>query len=168
MRPRSLPVLEVIVVEKLSYKYMLKGRDISTNRRFECSCLLQGNILYVIQEADSHSVLLELSKLFFDGTVALHFANFLHMVKTMSESGSTLEQIEFFIVNNQKVSCLNRNLFGPSLHRLWRRKYLVPQQFNSNLRKNPVASSSVRGTQESFQATHRIILKQPLILGPLT
>ncbi|KAF7058669.1 hypothetical protein CFC21_065677 [Triticum aestivum] len=99
----KLSSLEVIVVEKLSYKYMLKGRDSSCEGRFECSCLLQGNILYATQEADSHSILLEISKLFFDGSVDLHFANFLHMVKTMSESGSAVEQIEFFIVNNQKV-----------------------------------------------------------------
>uniref|UniRef100_A0A8R7UHZ9 Protein NO VEIN C-terminal domain-containing protein n=2 Tax=Triticum urartu TaxID=4572 RepID=A0A8R7UHZ9_TRIUA len=99
----KLSSLEVIVVEKLSYKYMLKGRDSSCEGRFECSCLLQGNILYATQEADSHSILLEISKLFFDGSVDLHFANFLHMVKTMSKSGSAVEQIEFFIVNNQKV-----------------------------------------------------------------
>ena len=40
----KLSSLEVIVVEKLSYKYMLKGRDSSCEGRFECSCLLQVSI----------------------------------------------------------------------------------------------------------------------------
>lgn len=102
----KLSSLEVIVVQKLFFKYMLKGRDSSSKRRFECHCLLQGNILYATQEADSHSVLLELSRLFFGGSGDLHFANFLHMVKTMSESGSTMDQIEFFILNNQRVPVL--------------------------------------------------------------
>jgi len=102
----KLSSLEVIVVQKLFFKYMLKGRDSSSKRRFECHCLLQANILYATQEADSHSVLLELSRLFFGGSGDLHFANFLHMVKIMSESGSTMDQIEFFIACNQKVPVL--------------------------------------------------------------
>ncbi|XP_040378026.1 protein NO VEIN isoform X2 [Oryza brachyantha] len=95
--------LQVIIVEKLFHKYKLKGRESSSNRRFKCNCLLQGNILYATQEADSHSLFLELSRLFFDGSADLHFANFLHMVKTMADSGTTAEQIESFIVNNQNV-----------------------------------------------------------------
>lgn len=46
---------------------------------------------------------MELSRLFFDGAPELHFANFLHMITTMAESGSTEEQIEFFILNSQKM-----------------------------------------------------------------
>ncbi|KAF0912690.1 hypothetical protein E2562_018941 [Oryza meyeriana var. granulata] len=95
--------LQVIVVEKLFHKYKLKGRESSSKRRFKCNCLLQGNNLYATQEADSHSMFLELSRLFFDGSPDLHFANFLHMVKTMADSGTTAEQIESFIVNNQNV-----------------------------------------------------------------
>jgi hypothetical protein len=64
---------------------------------------LQGDTLYATQEADSHSVFLELSRIFFDGSHDLHFANFLHMIKTMAESGTHAEQIETFIVNNQNV-----------------------------------------------------------------
>jgi hypothetical protein len=64
---------------------------------------LQGNTLYATQDADPHSVFLELSRIFFDGSPDLHFANFLHMIKTMAESGTTAEQIESFIINNQNV-----------------------------------------------------------------
>jgi len=64
---------------------------------------LQGDTLYATQDADSHSVFLELSRIFFDGSPDLHFANFLHMIKTMAESGTHAEQIESFIVNNQNV-----------------------------------------------------------------
>ncbi|KAL5208998.1 hypothetical protein ABZP36_004621 [Zizania latifolia] len=99
----KLSSLQVIVVEKLFHKYKLKGRESSSKRRFKCNCILQGNRLYATQEADSHSVFLELSRLFFDGSPDLHFANFLHMVKTMANSGTTAEQIESFIVNNQNV-----------------------------------------------------------------
>nr|ABF99415.1 expressed protein [Oryza sativa Japonica Group] len=99
----KLSNLQVIVVEKLFHKYKLKERESSCKRRFKCNCLLQGNNLYATQEADSHSLFLELSRLFFDGSPDLHFANFLHMVKTMADSGTTAEQIESFIVNNQNV-----------------------------------------------------------------
>ena len=54
---------------------------------------LQGDTLYATQDADSHSVFLELSRIFFDGSPELHFANFLHMIKTMAESGTHAEQI---------------------------------------------------------------------------
>lgn len=46
---------------------------------------------------------MEFSRLLFDGTPELHFANFLHMITTMAESGSTTEQIEFFILNSQNM-----------------------------------------------------------------
>lgn len=64
---------------------------------------LQGSVLYATHTADSHSIFLELSRFFFDGSAELHFANFLHMVTTMAESGSSIDQTEFFIVNSQKV-----------------------------------------------------------------
>lgn len=64
---------------------------------------MQGDTLYVTQDADSHSVFLELSRIFFDGSPDLHFANFLHMIKTMAESGTSAVQIESFIVCNQNV-----------------------------------------------------------------
>jgi hypothetical protein len=62
--------------------------------------------LYTTQESDSHAIFMELSRLLFDGTPDLHLANFLHMITTMAESGSTEEQTEFFILNSQKVSKL--------------------------------------------------------------
>lgn len=64
---------------------------------------MQGNTLYATQDADSHSVFLELSRIFFDGSPDLHFANFLHMIKTMAGSGTPAEQIESFVINNQNV-----------------------------------------------------------------
>lgn len=65
--------------------------------------IFQGNTLYTTVKSDSHALFLELSRLFFDGSPDLHFANFLHMITTMSESGSTEQQTEFFILNSQKV-----------------------------------------------------------------
>jgi hypothetical protein len=63
----------------------------------------QGNTLYATHGADSHSMCLELSRIFFDGSPDLHFANFLHMIKTMAGSGTSPEQLESFISNNQNV-----------------------------------------------------------------
>ncbi|XP_074579426.1 protein NO VEIN [Curcuma longa] len=102
----KLHQLQVVVVEKLFYKHTLKGCDATSNKRVECSCLLQGNILYATNTSDSHSIFFELSRFFFDGSTDLHFANFLHMIVTMEESGSSIEQIEFFIINSQKVPSL--------------------------------------------------------------
>ncbi|KAM3327144.1 hypothetical protein P3S67_002270 [Capsicum chacoense] len=62
-----------------------------------------GKILYATRESDSHSIFKELSRLFSIGTPDLHLANFLHMITTMAESGSTEEQTEFFIMNSQKM-----------------------------------------------------------------
>ncbi|KAK7854726.1 hypothetical protein CFP56_031060 [Quercus suber] len=45
----------------------------------------QDNVLYTIQESDSHALFMELSRLLFDGTPDLHLANFLHMITTMAE-----------------------------------------------------------------------------------
>ncbi|KAK9266385.1 hypothetical protein L1049_027287 [Liquidambar formosana] len=95
--------LRIVVVEKLFYRNVIKRCDIASKKRFECNSLQQGNILYTTQESDSHSLFMELSCLLFDGTPELHLANFLHMITTMVESGSTEEQMEFFILNSQKV-----------------------------------------------------------------
>ena len=37
----KLSNLQMIVVEKLYYKYMLKGHESSSKRRLDCDCLLQ-------------------------------------------------------------------------------------------------------------------------------
>ncbi|KAL2923355.1 Chaperone protein HtpG [Bienertia sinuspersici] len=95
--------LRVTVVEKLFYHNVIKSCGCSSKKRTECSSLLQDNILYTTRESDSHSLFMELSRLFFDGAPELHLANFLHMITTMAESGSTEEQIEFFILNSQKM-----------------------------------------------------------------
>ncbi|OVA05273.1 protein of unknown function DUF3883 [Macleaya cordata] len=99
----NLSQLQIVVVEKLFYRYTLKGGNSASNKRLECSCLLQENVLYVTRDSDSHSIFLELSRLFYHGTPELHLANFLHMITTMAETGSTKEQTEFFIVNSQKI-----------------------------------------------------------------
>ncbi|KAK7400095.1 hypothetical protein VNO78_11295 [Psophocarpus tetragonolobus] len=95
--------LKVIVVEKLFFRNVIKTCGSVSKKRVECSCLLQGNILYTIKESDYHSLFMELSSLLLDATSELHLANFLHMITTMAESGSSEEQIEFFILNSQKV-----------------------------------------------------------------
>ncbi|KAJ0093254.1 hypothetical protein Patl1_26032 [Pistacia atlantica] len=99
----TLNHLKVVVVDKLFYRNVIKSNGGASKKRFECSCLLQGNILYTRQDSDSHTLYMELSCLFFDGNPELHLANFLHMITTMAESGSTEEQTEFFILNSQKV-----------------------------------------------------------------
>ncbi|KAG6731183.1 hypothetical protein I3842_01G116900 [Carya illinoinensis] len=95
--------LQVVVVEKLYYRNAIKSGFGTSKKRIECGCLLQDNILYATRDSDSHAIFTELSRLLFNGTPDLHLANFLHMITTMAESGSTEEQTEFFILNSQKV-----------------------------------------------------------------
>nr|XP_016480885.1 PREDICTED: uncharacterized protein LOC107801668 isoform X2 [Nicotiana tabacum] len=102
-RFRNLKYLQIVVVEKLFFRNVIKSSQIASKKRFECSCLLEGNILYATQESDSHSIFMEISRLFSSGTPDLHLANFLHMITTMAESGSNEEQTEFFILNSQKM-----------------------------------------------------------------
>ncbi|MCD7453280.1 hypothetical protein HAX54_020359 [Datura stramonium] len=100
---QNLRCLQIVVVEKLFYRNVIRSAHIASKKRFECSCLLEGNILYATQESDSHSIFMELSRLLSSGTPDLHLANFLHMITTMAESGSNEEQTEFFILNSQKM-----------------------------------------------------------------
>ncbi|XP_019445357.1 PREDICTED: uncharacterized protein LOC109349123 [Lupinus angustifolius] len=95
--------LKVIVVQQLFYRNVIKSCGSISKKRVECSCLLQENILYTTQESDCHSLFMELSRLLLNGTSDLHFANFIHMITTMAESGSSKEQIEFFLLNSQKM-----------------------------------------------------------------
>ncbi|KAK6122808.1 hypothetical protein DH2020_043451 [Rehmannia glutinosa] len=95
--------LKIAVVENLFYRNVIKKRKITSQKRHLCNCLLQDNILYCSRESDPHSVFFELSRLLFNGSPDLQFANFLHMITTMAESGATEEQTEFFILNSQKV-----------------------------------------------------------------
>ncbi|KAL9667858.1 hypothetical protein QQ045_002227 [Rhodiola kirilowii] len=103
---QDLGTLCVIVVEKLFYKNVLKRCAFASEKRSECDNLLQDNTLYTTEKSDTHSLLMELSKLFFEGSGELHLANFLHMITTMAEGGSSEEHIEFFILNSQKFSKL--------------------------------------------------------------
>ncbi|KAM7485827.1 hypothetical protein LguiA_001836 [Lonicera macranthoides] len=95
--------IRIIVVEKLFCRNVIKRADITSKKRCECSCLQQDNILYITTESDSHSIFMELSRMLLDGNPELHLANFLHMITTMAESGSTEDQTEFFISNSQKI-----------------------------------------------------------------
>ncbi|XVE81297.1 hypothetical protein DITRI_Ditri15bG0052600 [Diplodiscus trichospermus] len=99
--------LQVVVVDKLYYRNVIKSCGIVSKKQYECTCLLQDNILYTTPESDSHALYMEFSHLLFDGTPNLHLANFLHMVTTIAKSGSNEEQTEFFILNSQKVPKLS-------------------------------------------------------------
>ncbi|CAI9290486.1 unnamed protein product [Lactuca saligna] len=98
--------LQIIVVENLFYKNIIKRFKIESNKRHDCSCLLQDTILYATRDSDSHSLFLELSRFLIPRNTQLHLANFLHMITTMAESGSTQDQMESFISNSQKLSNL--------------------------------------------------------------
>ncbi|KAE8650296.1 protein NO VEIN [Cucumis sativus] len=95
--------LQVIVVEKLFSRNVIKNFGYASDEQVPCSCLLQDNILYTTQDEVSHSLFMEFSRLLFNGTPELHLANFLHMITTMAKFGSTEEQTEIFIQNTQKV-----------------------------------------------------------------
>ncbi|KAK3007909.1 hypothetical protein RJ639_014093 [Escallonia herrerae] len=97
--------LQIVVVDELFYRNVIK-RGIASKKRFQCNCLLQGNVLYIAQESDSHSVFMELSGSLVDGAPKIHLANFLHLITTMAESGSTEEQTELFILNKQQLQKL--------------------------------------------------------------
>ncbi|KVH90986.1 protein of unknown function DUF3883 [Cynara cardunculus var. scolymus] len=100
---KNINCLRIVVVEKLFYKNVIKRFGIESNKRCECSCLLQDHILYATRESDTHSLFMELSRFLVAGIPELHLANFLHMITTMAESGSTEDQMEFFIMNSQKL-----------------------------------------------------------------
>lgn len=100
---KDLNSLKIVVVEKLFYKNIIKSNGVASNKRYECSCLLQGNILYATRESDSHAIYMELSRFLVSGIPELPLANFLHMITTMAESGSTEGQMELFITNSQKL-----------------------------------------------------------------
>ncbi|PWA40966.1 hypothetical protein CTI12_AA557850 [Artemisia annua] len=95
--------LQIVVVEKLFYKNVIRRSNMASKKRHECSCLLQDDILYATRESDSHSIFMELTRFLINGDPELHLANFLHLITTMTKSGSTEEQIETFVLNSQKV-----------------------------------------------------------------
>ncbi|KAD5508904.1 hypothetical protein E3N88_16607 [Mikania micrantha] len=95
--------LKIVVVEKLFYRNIIKNFGIESSKRYECSCLLQDHFLYATRDSNSHSLYMELSRFLVSGIPELPLANFLHMITTMAESGSTEEQMEQFITNSQKL-----------------------------------------------------------------
>ncbi|KAL9227092.1 hypothetical protein vseg_002828 [Gypsophila vaccaria] len=101
----KLRQLRIVVVEKLFCQNVIIIEKICciSKKQSEHSSMLQENVLYTTKDSDPHSVFLELSCLLFDGTPNLHLANFLHMMTLMVGSNSTHEQIELFLLNNQKM-----------------------------------------------------------------
>ncbi|KAL4591063.1 hypothetical protein LXL04_004011 [Taraxacum kok-saghyz] len=95
--------LKIVVVDKLFYKNVIKRSKLASKKRHDSGCFFQDEILYATTESDSHSIFLELSRFLINGNPELHLANFLHMITSMTESGSTEEQIEMFVLNSQKV-----------------------------------------------------------------
>ncbi|KAI7727548.1 hypothetical protein M8C21_003852, partial [Ambrosia artemisiifolia] len=95
--------LQIVVVELLYYKNVIKRSNMVSKKRHDSICVLQDDVLYAIHDSDSHSIFMELSRFLINGDPELHLANFLHMITTMTESGSTEEQIESFIFKSQKV-----------------------------------------------------------------
>lgn len=98
----------------------------------------QGNILYTTEESDAHTLFMELSRIFFNGLPErMHLANFLHIVTTMAESGSTEDQTEFFILNRQKIPKL------PDGESIWSLKSLSSGAENDELPQTNIASVNV-------------------------
>ncbi|KAK9699470.1 hypothetical protein RND81_08G175800 [Saponaria officinalis] len=101
----KLRQLRIVTVEKLFCRNVIIIKTIRciSKKQSECSSMLQDNILYTTKDTDPHSVFMELSCLLIDGTPNLHLTNFLHMMTLMVGSNSTHEQIERFLLNNQKM-----------------------------------------------------------------
>nr|XP_043606109.1 protein NO VEIN-like isoform X1 [Erigeron canadensis] len=99
----QLKRLHIVVVDKLFYKNVIRRSKLASKKRHDINCLLQDEILYMTHESDSHTIFMELCRFLMNGNTELHLANFLHMLTTMTESGSTEEQIEAFVLNSQKV-----------------------------------------------------------------
>lgn len=144
----KLTQLQVVVVDKLFYKYTLKGHDSTSKKRFEAACLLQGNIFYVTQTSDHHTMFLEFSRFFFNGSTELHLANFLHMITVMAESGSSMVQTEFFIVNSQKVPNL------PAVEPVWSLSSLSAGS-NSAEAPPPINCSPMNNNTQNAQSCPR-------------
>ncbi|GJX37034.1 histidine kinase-, DNA gyrase B-, and HSP90-like ATPase family protein [Tanacetum coccineum] len=96
--------LKIVVVEKLSYKNVIKKFGIESNKRLECSCLLQDNILHATSDSvsDPHSLFMELSRFLVAGVPELPLANFLLMI-VRTKSSSKEEKMQLFSTNKQKL-----------------------------------------------------------------
>lgn len=142
---QNLRCLQIVVVEKLFYRNVIRSSHIVSRKQFECSCLLEGNILYVTQESDSHSIFMEISRLLSSGTPHLHLANFLHMITTMAQSGSNEEQTEFFILNSQKMPKL------PAGESVWSLENVSLSRDSETGMMSSSATSDENNTQEIKQ-----------------
>ncbi|XP_071713992.1 protein NO VEIN-like [Rutidosis leptorrhynchoides] len=100
---RTLHALNITVVDKLFYTYVIKRFGVKSNNPSECSCLLHDNTLYAARKFDDHSLFIELSRLLLAGIPEFHFANFLHVITTMAKSGFTEVKMEEFVTNSQKL-----------------------------------------------------------------
>ncbi|CAN8232243.1 unnamed protein product [Cochlearia groenlandica] len=136
--------LKVFVVDKLCYRNVIPQYDISSKKEFKCSSLLQDKALYTTLAVDSHSLFMELSRLFFNGVPDLHLANFLHLIKTMAESGLSDEQMESFILNSQKVNQI------PGDEETWSLKSALKAKKKAGITLSwlPSSSKTRRGSRE--------------------
>ncbi|XP_074273372.1 protein NO VEIN-like [Silene latifolia] len=165
--------LRIVAVEKLFYRNVIITKKIYciSKKRFECSSVLQDNILYTTKDSDLHSIFMELSRLLFDSTPNLHLANFLHMITLMAKSGSTEEQIELFILNQKMVKLPNEesisSLISPLT--LLKNDAVVPDspnindQISSKSKEKSTSSAplSVIWKPKSAMKSHTVITKQP-------
>ncbi|CAL9225200.1 unnamed protein product [Arabidopsis halleri] len=135
--------LQVFVVDKLCYRNVIPQYGISSNREIKCSSLLQDKALYTTPSLDSHSLFMELSRLFFNGVPDLHLANFLHLIKTMAESGLSEEQMDSFILNSQKVHQI------PDGEKIWSLKSAVKAKKKAGISLSWLPSSSKTGRGSS-------------------
>ncbi|ESQ56312.1 hypothetical protein EUTSA_v10024181mg [Eutrema salsugineum] len=149
--------LQVFVVEKLCYKNVIPQYDISSKKEFKCSSLLQDKALYTTPHLDSHSLFMELSRLFFNGVPDLHLANFLHLIKTMAESGLREEQMESFILNSQNVQKV------PDGEKIWVLKSALKAKKKAGITLSWLPSSSK--TRHGSSETHIDDSKRELASG---
>lgn len=100
---KNLNSLKIVMVDKLSYKYVIKRFGIKSNNLSECTCLLHDNILYATPKVDFHLLFMELSRFLLSGIPEFHLANFLYVITTKAQSGFSDEKMEVFITNSQKL-----------------------------------------------------------------
>ncbi|KAL1214727.1 Protein NO VEIN [Cardamine amara subsp. amara] len=95
--------------------------------------------LYTTPDLDSHSMFMELSRLFFNGVPDLQLANFLHLIKTMAESGMSEEQLESFILNSQNIHQI------PDGEKIWSLKSAIKTKKKAGISLSWLPSSSKTG-----------------------
>ncbi|KAJ8530756.1 hypothetical protein K7X08_023637 [Anisodus acutangulus] len=153
---KNLRCLRIVAVEKF-YRNVIRSSNIASKKQFECSCLLEGNILYATRESDAHSIFTEISRLFYSIAPDLHLANFLHMITTMAKSGSTEEQIEFFILNSQKMPKL------PVGESVWSLEHIPLSTDSATWLMTSCASRTIASKSDSLQEPSQTLLSW---LGP--